>query len=99
MKELEYKESGYMIKMIVSDLIKLTIFIVTTIITGLGPTGVHMLTANGQVRSLINSYLGPNKDVLKRLLAGQIRLEVMPQVIILFAFSEKRGVMYHFNLI
>jgi acyl CoA:acetate/3-ketoacid CoA transferase alpha subunit len=51
--------------------------------SGLGPVGMSMWLYNGQVKSVINSYPGPNVDILDRLHKGEIRLEVMPQVRIL----------------
>ena len=51
---------------------------------GLGPVGLSKLILNEQVSEIINSYPGPNVDVLDRLLSGKIRLEVMPQVIITY---------------
>jgi 3-oxoacid CoA-transferase subunit A len=46
---------------------------------GLGPVGMSKLLLNEQVDSVINSYPGPNLDILDRLFTGKIRLEVLPQ--------------------
>ena len=46
---------------------------------GLGPVGVSKLIVNEQVSSVINSYPGPNVDVLERMFDGRMRLEVLPQ--------------------
>ena len=46
---------------------------------GVTDFGVGLLLRNGQVKRLISSFVGENKDIERQYLAGELELELVPQ--------------------
>lgn len=46
---------------------------------GVDDAGIGLLIANGQVKKMISSYIGENKALEQKLIAGEIEVELNPQ--------------------
>ena len=69
------------------------------LLTGVDDFGLGLLLKQKQIKRMISSYVGENKEFEKQYLSGQLEVELTPQVIIYLLYLTQFGSAFLINTV